>query len=334
MRVVTDADQAQWERFVAGCKDANIFHTPMMHEVFSGACRCVPRAWAVLDTKDRIRAIIPSVEMSVFDGVARSWTTRTVLHGGMLWDREAGFEEAVHVLLQAYSKQVSGKTLFTECRNLADAAELQPLLQKCGFTFEPHLNFLIDLSASESELWHNIRPNARRNIRKARKLGVIVDEVTDAARMGAVSNLLKSVYKRIQVALPDPSLFESAFRVLYPREMIRVLIARQGDVDIGTLILLKYRRMIHYWYTGTLQEYFSCRPADLLVWHALRLGKEMGCEVFDFGGAGRPDEVYRVRDFKAKFGGTLVNYGRNISVHAPLRLKVSRAGYGLMKRFL
>jgi hypothetical protein len=56
--------------------------------------------------------------------------------------------------------------------------------------------------------------------------------------------------------------------------------------------------------------------------------------VFDFGGGGRADEEYGVRDFKAKFGGELVNYGRNVCVHGPVRLALSRAGYRLTRRFL
>ncbi|MDH4208252.1 MAG: hypothetical protein OEV76_05210, partial [Anaerolineae bacterium] len=49
--------------------------------------------------------------------------------------------------------------------------------------------------------------------------------------------------------------------------------------------------------------------------------------VYDFGGAGKADEEYGVRDFKAKFGGDLVCYGRNTCVHAPFRLAMSKLGY-------
>ena len=76
-------------------------------------------------------------------------------------------------------------------------------------------------------------------------------------------------------------------------------------------------------------------PPDLpLVWHALELGNRSGYRLFDFGGAGRPDEAYGVRDFKAKFGGELVNYGRNVRVHAPLRMQLSRMGYQLVRSLL
>ena len=58
------------------------------------------------------------------------------------------------------------------------------------------------------------------------------------------------------------------------------------------------------------------------------------CHVYDFGGAGKPDEEYGVRDFKAKFGGNLVNFGRNVFVHNPMLLKLSRHGYEVYRRFL
>ena len=46
--------------------------------------------------------------------------------------------------------------------------------------------------------------------------------------------------------------------------------------------------------------------------------------VDDFGGAGKPDEPYGVRTFKAKYGGELVNYGRYVCVHSRGRLAISR----------
>ena len=55
--------------------------------------------------------------------------------------------------------------------------------------------------------------------------------------------------------------------------------------------------------------------------------------MYDFGGAGKPDEEYGVRDFKAKFGGELVCYGRNTCVHAPVLLQFSRFGYDILRRF-
>ena len=38
------------------------------------------------------------------------------------------------------------------------------------------------------------------------------------------------------------------------------------------------------------------------MWHTLDWGAEDGYSLNNFGGAGKPDEEYGVRDFKAKFG--------------------------------
>ena len=63
-------------------------------------------------------------------------------------------------------------------------------------------------------------------------------------------------------------------------------------------------------------------------------GAQHGYTTYDFGGAGKPDEEYGVRDFKAKFGGKLVHLGRYIYVHAPMRLKLSEFAYSLYRKYL
>ena len=116
--------------------------------------------------------------------------------------------------------------------------------------------------------------------------------------------------------------------------MIKILAAKVNDTIIGALCLLIHKDVLYYWYTGTLREYSAYRCNDLLVWHSLELGQRGGYRIFDFGGGGKPDEEYGVRDFKLKFGGEQVNFGRNVCVHAPQKLKLSQAGYQLMRRFL
>ena len=71
-----------------------------------------------------------------------------------------------------------------------------------------------------------------------------------------------------------------------------------------------------------------------MIWEILQWGRERGFHWFDFGGAGKPDEDYGPRVFKSRWGGTLVNYGRNTYIHAPIRFKLSRAGYQIARKFL
>jgi lipid II:glycine glycyltransferase (peptidoglycan interpeptide bridge formation enzyme) len=49
-------------------------------------------------------------------------------------------------------------------------------------------------------------------------------------------------------------------------------------------------------------------------------------------GAGKPDEAYGVRDFKAKFGGKLVEHGRFLFVCKPLLYKIGILGVKILKK--
>lgn len=335
MQIVRELEPGAWRAFVAGNPCGNIFHTPEMVQVFDRAEGYQPDVWAAVGDDGEILALFLPVHNTVLDRpFLRQLTTRTVLYGSVLCAPTDAGRTALDGLLHAYNRQMGSRVLFTELRNLADMNGVQPVLAKNGFVYEGHLNFLIDLTQPKEALWKAIRSNAQRNVRKARKSGVELTEVVDAAGVAEAVAILQQVYKRIQVPLPDDSLFQAAFEILYPQEMMRIVLAQVEGEAIGALSLLIHNGVMLYWYTGTLREFSSHRANDLLVWHALALGHELGCHTFDFGGGGKPDEAYGVRDFKAKFGGRLVNYGRNVHVHAPLRLRASEAGYRLLRRFL
>jgi lipid II:glycine glycyltransferase (peptidoglycan interpeptide bridge formation enzyme) len=136
------------------------------------------------------------------------------------------------------------------------------------------------------------------------------------------------------VPLADRSLFEAAFEILYPKNMIRVVLARVNGAYVGTSVELLYKDVVYGWYGGVDREYGRHNPNELLMWHILKWSAENGYRLYDFGGAGKPDEEYGVRDFKAKFGGDLVCYGRNICVHAPVLLKLSQRAYTIYRKLL
>lgn len=334
LSVTRDLDPGLWREFLHNNPQASIFHTPEMFEVFARARGHEPGLWVALAPDGCPAALFAPVQIALLGGPAGSLVSRAVAFGGVACIGGAMGSAALDSVLCAYEQARSASVLFTELRNAAPTGILQPTLEAHGYQHEGHLNFLIDLAQSETALWGNIRSSARRNVRKAETMDVVVDEVTEPDSLGPVYDVLRVVYKRLQVPLPDISLFVSALEVLHPAGMMRVFVARVDDKPIGALTLLIHQGVMTYWYTGTLREFSAHRPADLLVWHALKLGAASGCRVFDFGGGGRPDEEYGVRDFKAKFGGELVDLGRNTCIHAPRRFRLSQTGYQIMRRFL
>lgn len=330
--IVCDLDQAVWSEFAAATPAGNIFHTPEMFRVFQRAARYHPTCWAAVDSARCPLALLLPVEVAVLDGPLRLLSTRAIVYGGALCHPSSAGRQALSFLLREYKRHVEGAVIFTELRNQDDTADLQPLLQEEGFCFEGHLNYLIDLAPTEDELWHRMHRTRRQNVHTAEREGIVIQDVTTPEQVPEAYAVLRAIYHHINVPLPDESLFDALFADLNPRGMLNMMTARLDHCVVGVVVNLIYKDRLLAWYGGSDR---TCGPNcanELLNWHSICWARERGLRIYDFGGAGKPDEPYGPRDYKARFGGQLVNYGRNTCVHAPRRLAVSRTGYQLWRR--
>ncbi|MCL4804836.1 MAG: GNAT family N-acetyltransferase [Anaerolineae bacterium] len=332
LQVERELELPQWRAFVDANPDGNIFHTPEMFEVFSQAARHRPTCWAVVDESSCPLALLTPVEVSVLARPFHPLSSRAVAYGGVLCEPSARGRQALTTLMQAYSRHPHATAIFTELRNQTDVADLQPILESAGYHYEGHLNYLIDLTQSEETLWRRINRSGRQGIRAAEIKGVTVIEGTSEDHVDEGYEVLRGIYARTRVPLADRSLFMAAFRLLTPRGMLKLLLARYEGRTIGAVFDLHYKDRIFGWYGGADRTFHGLAANELLIWHIIRRGQEQGMVTFDFGGAGKPGVPYGPRDFKAKFGGELVNYGRNTCVHAPWRLRIAEAGYELRRR--
>lgn len=326
-------DPALWREFAAANPDGNIFHTPEMFQVFSRAARHRPACWAAVDEAGRPLALLTPVEVAVLDRPFHLLSSRAVAYGGALCEPSERGRRALAGLLEVYNHYPHAAAVFTELRNQNDTAALQPVFENAGFRHEDHLNYLVDLTQSEAVLWRRIHRSGRQGIHAAEKKGVTVVEAKTEADVGAGYEILRAVYTRTHVPLADRSLFTAAFGLLAPRGMLKLFLAQYEGRTVGAVFNLHYKDRIIGWYGGADRAFHGLATNELLIWHAIRWGQAHGMATFDFGGAGKPGEAYGPREFKAKFGGELVNYGRNTCVHAPWRLRIAEAGYGLRRHF-
>jgi serine/alanine adding enzyme len=333
MRVVRQLDESRWRAFVDQHPRGNIFHTPEMYEVFSRAAGHWPELWAVIDGRSEILALLTPVHITLMPGLLGRLTRRSVVYGGALCRESVAGRQALRLLLRRYAEHVGGRSLFTELRNQHEPDATAPLFERCGYAYEGHLNYLIDLSRPSEEIFGAIGPRTRKHLRKGlRDQHVVVSALDDRAGLPEWYRLLQLTYQTIRVPLADPALFDAVFDVLQPRGMARFLMARVGDTPVACSLELGYKGILYGWYGGSDRAYSRYLPNELLTWHILEWGAAQGYRVYDFGGAGRPGEAYGVRDFKAKFGGTLVDFGRYTAVHAPRLLRLSKLGYALYQR--
>ncbi len=332
--IVQSLEEENWRQFLNENPMANVFHSPEFFQFLGQAKGYTPRLWAAI-SDGQIYALITPTEVTLMDGLLTRLTTRMIAYGSVIYTPTSNGHQALAELLKVYTKQVGQDALFTELRNLSDLTDVQPVLENQGFKYEGHLNYLIDLKRPVEEVMQGIGRRTRKQIRRGLRQGkVTISEVSRREDLTDWYALLQRTYSTAQVPLSDISLFEAAFDVLHPRGMIKFMTATVEDTLVSCSAELLFKDIIYGWYGGTDRDYSSYVPNELLIWHLLEWGAEHGYRVYDFGGAGKPDEEYGVRDFKAKFGGDLVNFGRNVYVHQPNLLKISKFGYDIYQRFL
>ncbi len=102
----------------------------------------------------------------------------------------------------------------------------------------------------------------------------------------------------------------------------------------GLLVVLSpvFRdKVIYEWYIcGLDQEYKHVYPSVLATWAAIDYAVKNNIKTFDFMGVGVPDRDYGVRDFKAKFGGEMVNYGRFGRINNKFLYAITEIGFNIL----
>lgn len=321
-----------WSAFVQSKRSSNIFHTQEMFEVFSRTKNYKPELWAAVQ-KGRILALMLPVNISLcLSPFLKKITSRAVAFGSILIEDGRDGEEGLVQLLSIYSREAGKKVLFTELRNVSDLSCIKSVMHKSGYIFEDHLNYLIYLDRYPEKVFSNIGARTRKNIKRALRKNIVqIETIEDMTKMEECYQLLKKTYRRAAVPLADISLFQAAFEILLPKKMLMITLAKVNDQPAAVSFDLLFKKTIIGWYGGTDRKYKSYLPNELLTWHLLKWGCENGYEVYDFGGAGKPQTQYGVREFKAKFGGQKVNFGRFKIVHSKPLFFMAAAFYEILR---
>ncbi|MBI4787674.1 MAG: GNAT family N-acetyltransferase [Chloroflexi bacterium] len=331
--VVRTLDPKRWDEFVCRHPKGSIFHTRWMMEVYRGTVNYAPSFLAALDPAGEVAALLLSARVQTLPDPLGRLGSRALFYAEPLCREDEVGQQALTVLLREHEAEMRDKTLFAEVRPLHAAGVERTVLERCGYQFEEYLNFLIDLTKPRDELWRAMTNSCRANIRRGLKRGVAIADETTEQGVEILYDLLRASYARAQVPLADKSLFRCGLEVLGPRDMLRVFIARLDDKPIGASVVLLFKQRVYEWYWG-VQRMVSVYPAEVVTWHRIEWGQQHGYVLYDFGGAGSPYKPYGVRDFKRKFGGERVNFGRYRKIYSPWRMALAEKGYDIARNLV
>lgn len=250
----------------------------------------------------------------------KAWLSRRLITwGGPLvaaGSMEAQQENASR-LLEAAKRFARHRAIYMEFRNLYDTSGFRDVFEKAGFDYEPRLSYVLRTD-NEQEVNRRLSRNRKRQIKSSLSVGAEVAEAESEEEVIAFYRLLKQLYvEKVRKPLAGPDLFLRFWRSTAGKFFV---IKFNGEVVGGNVCPVFGNRTVYEWYRcGKDNLAKGLYPNVMATWAPIKFAAKNGFQHFDFMGAGRPGVRYGVRDFKARFGGEEVCFGRySMALNKPL----------------
>jgi len=315
--------------FLDSHPNSNIFQNNTLQGVYSRSKKHNPFSYT-FTSNSRIVACLNGVIERNYFWPFNNLTSRAIIIGGpLVLNNDLSL---LNKLLEEYTKKIGRKVIYTQFRNVRKFSKEEiDTFKKQGYIYEEHLSIIHDLSIPITDQWMKLHKGRRKNIRRAERNGLVFREINTTPEFEESFELVQDTYKRLRLPFPDKSLFSEMKKAFMDNGIFRTFIATRNDKTIATRMVLCYKGLIYDWYAGASSDHLYLYPNDYLPWKILEWGTKNGFKYFDFGGAGKPNIPYGVRDHKLKFGGELVEFGRFVKVHKPIFMRMGKIGISMKK---
>lgn len=333
IKVTSDVESAnykKWSDFIIKHPLGNFYQSYEYYKSLQNEKNYKPYVIIALENETLVGVLVYVIQKEAL-GPLSSLSARAIIQGGPL--AKDNNQQIIERLILEFNKQTKRKAVYSQFRNLFDTNMYSEIMEKYDFYFEEHLNILIDLKKTEEQLWKDVHTKRRNEIRKARKLGTEFFIADDSFAIEGTYPILNEVYSRAKLPLPSQNFFQDLYNQI-GGQIFRVFIVKNEDRIIGVMYTFCYKDTIFDWYAGALSEYYNKYPNDLIPWEVFLWGQQQGFSRFDFGGAGKPNVPYGVRDYKKKFGGEFVNFGRYERINQPIVFNISKTAFKFLRYVL
>jgi serine/alanine adding enzyme len=325
----------EWDRFIEDHVHGSVLQSFFSYQLFDQTKFFTPVFLACSDDEDRLQGLVLGVLIREKSRMKGLLSTRLVVYGGPLVNEQHPEKLQIFAfLLDHLIKAVEHKSIFIQFRASYDLSAYQDVFAKFGFKWVPRLNLLIDIS-SEKQYANEMSASRRRQVKRSLANGAKITVPSGLEQVREFYTILSDLYRyKVRKPLPDWSFFEAFYRLMHQYENGKFLLITYDNRVIGG-IMSPYSRgkSLFEWYVCGLDTKYKSKgiyPSVLATWAAINYAGSAGCKTFDFMGVGKPDEPYGVRDFKMKFGGSTVNYGRYIRINNQWRYTIAEMGYNFL----
>ena len=355
-----EIDRAEWSRLVRTSATGTWFQTPeaycfyeSMPEFFRPFVVAVERV-NDLTNERTLRGVCVGYVTKEKNAIKQYFTRRAIIIGGPCLADDCSMDEA-ETLMKAVREKLSftpslihsfiHSPIYIETRNFNDYSRWKEAFEKAGFEYQKHLNFHVDCTDKEA-MWERMSENRKRQIKRVTNEGLkeltnerLTSEGVTEQDVREWYEILKELYRtKVRTPLWPVEFFLEAYRQGVGKFMI---VRHEGKIIGGSMVVMD-EGMKELKRTGAVYEWFECGmnaqykdqyPSVCATYAGMCYAAENGMARYDMMGAGEPGVPYGVRDFKAEFGGKMVEHGRFEYICKPLLYKIGTIGVKVLKKF-
>ena len=315
----SEIDRQQWSELLQTSETGTWFQSPEAYDFYASLPELMePFAYAVEKSRE-LCAVCVGYVTKESNPIKQFFTRRAIIIGGVVIGKSCAKEDAT-VLLNYIRKDLKPKTIYIETRNFNDFGPWKEAFEASGFAYKPHLNFHVDPSVN------NLSDNRKRQLKKS---DAIVTEATSESEIQEWNKVLSELYRtKVKTPLWPIDFFLEAYR----RNIAKFLLVKHEGRVIGGSMVVADERTVYEWFEcGLNAEYKDQYPSVMATYAGIQLAHQTGCKRYDMMGAGEPGVPYGVRDFKAEFGGQLVEHGRFLCICKPMLYKIGTIAVKILK---
>lgn len=228
--------------------------------------------------------------------------------------------------------------IYIEMRNFNDYSRWKGAFEKARFEYQPHLNFHVECTDREA-MWERLSENRKRQLRKQPNPSHSLQgrDVSEEDIQEWYEILAELYRTKVRTPLWPVEFFIEAYR----QGIGKFMFVRHEGKIIGGSMVVRDEGMKEFGREAAVYEWFECGmnaqykeqyPSVCATYAGMCYAAENGMARYDMMGAGEPGVPYGVRDFKAEFGGKMVEHGRFKYICKPLLYKIGTIAVGILKK--
>lgn len=276
---------ADWKR-LAEQFDGNLYHS----QEWAETCRTdhsIPVFFRGLDEDGRCIGIALGIETRSRKPIVGRFLKRLDFETcPAVEGNDAGSARAMVAKLAEYGRTGGYRSLSMHsfCSNVAI-----PDFGDLGFKEIPRIEFRVDLTASEEDLWRGLSSHHQRKIKKARRHGLVFEESSTVEAMQDLRRLqIGSRDRRVErgeyFGLQDEGYYERLGREYFGRNLARLCFMSYEGRRVSAAFVSIYAGRALYVLGGSDPKGFELDAPALLFWHLFTLCRDLGCTEFNLGG--------------------------------------------------